>query len=152
MYSRSETSRIRKSFWIAFGQYMRPIPSVQGFRVNWQNYKTGVKDIYFRMRAERGYASVSIEVTHKDEELQQLFFEHLMQLRKILEQCTEEVWDWQLHQANEFGQLISKVEKRMDGIDVMNESDWPAIISFLKPRMIALDEFWNLVKPGFEDF
>ncbi|TFV94209.1 DUF4268 domain-containing protein [Algoriphagus kandeliae] len=152
MYSRSETSRIRKSFWIAFGQYMRPVPNAQGGRVNWQNYKTGVKDIYFRLRAERGYATVGIEVTHKDEELQQLFFEQLMQLRKILEQCTGEVWDWQLHQANEFGQLISKVEKRMDGVDVMNENDWPAIISFLKPRIIALDEFWDLVKPGFEDF
>ncbi|MCS5489917.1 DUF4268 domain-containing protein [Algoriphagus limi] len=152
MYSRSETSRIRKSFWIAFGQYMKPVPNVQGGRVNWQNYKTGVKDIYFRLRAERGFATVGIEVTHKDEELQQLFFEHLMQLRKILEQCTGEVWDWQLHQSNEFGQLISKVEKRMEGVDVMNENDWPSIISFLKPRIIALDEFWDLVKPGFEDF
>jgi hypothetical protein len=34
----------------------------------------------------------------------------------------------------------------------MEEGDWPAIISFLKPRIIALDEFWENVKPGFEDY
>jgi len=28
--------------------------------------------------------------------------------------------------------------------------DWPAMISFLKPRVIALDQFWNLVKEEFE--
>jgi hypothetical protein len=28
----------------------------------------------------------------------------------------------------------------------MNEADWPVIISFLKPRIIGLDEFWGIAK------
>jgi hypothetical protein len=33
----------------------------------------------------------------------------------------------------------------------MKRDDWPAIISFLKPRIIALDAFWSQAKYGFED-
>ena len=80
------------------------------------------------------------------------FFEQFGQLRKILEESTKEAWDWKLHEQNEFGQVISKIEKVKLGVNVLNEEDWPEIISFLKPRMIALDEFWDLVKPGFEDY
>ncbi len=152
MYSRAENSRIRKEFWIAFGQYMKPVPNAQGRRINWPNYRTGIKDIYFRMKAERGFASIGIDICHPDEELQELFFDQFTQLRKILENSTGEKWDWKLHAQNELGQTISKIEKVQKGLNVMEESDWPKIISFLKPRIIALDEFWDLVKPGFEDF
>lgn len=152
MYSRAETSRIRKEFWLAFGQYLKPIRSASGFRVNWPNYKTGVKDVYFRMKAERDFASVGIEICHSDVELQELFFEQFVQFKKLLEAEQEEEWSWQLHAENEIGQTISKIEKVLPGVNVMDQKDWPDIISFLKPRIIKLDAFWDNVKPGFEEF
>lgn len=152
MYSRAETSRIRKDFWIAFGQYMKPIRGASGFRVNWPNYKTGVKDIYFRMKAEQGVASIGIEICHSDEELQELFFDQFKVFKKLLIAELGEEWDWKLLVENEFGQQISKIEKVMGGVNVMDQNDWPKIISFLKPRIIALDAYWDNIKPGFEDF
>lgn len=152
MYSKAETSKIRANFWIKFGQYMKPVPNAQGRRINWPNYKTGVKDIYFRMKAERGFASIGIEITHSDIELQELFYDQFLQFRRILETQIGEEWTWKLHQKNEYGQFISKIETVKDGLNVMEEKDWPEIISFLKPRIIALDEFWDNVKPGFENF
>lgn len=151
MYSRAETSRIRKEFWIKFGQFMKPVPNAEGRKINWPNYKTGIKDIYFRMKAERGFVSVGIEIAHGDAEYQELIFDHFTQLKKILESCTQEKWDWVLHHENEVGQIVSKIEKVKKGLNVMEEKDWASIISFLKPRIIALDQFWDLVKPGFED-
>ncbi|WP_111319548.1 DUF4268 domain-containing protein [Algoriphagus chordae] len=150
MYTKAETSRIRSEFWIAFGQYMKPIPNAEGRRINWPNYKTGVRNIYFRMKAERDFASIGIELGHPDEELQELYFDQFGQLRKILESTLGEEWSWKLHQENEFGQIVSRIEKILPVVNVMDEKDWPEIISFLKPRIIALDEFWELVKPGFE--
>lgn len=150
MYTKAEASRIRTEFWIKFGQYMKPVPNVQGFRVNWPNYKTGVKNIYFRMKAEQDFASIGIEIAHKDEELQELFFEQFVQLRKLLVNSLGEEWEWKLHVENEFGQRISRIEKILPKVNVMNEEDWPKIISFLKPRIIGLDEFWDNAKPGFE--
>ncbi|PZX51395.1 uncharacterized protein DUF4268 [Algoriphagus chordae] len=129
---------------------MKPIPNAEGRRINWPNYKTGVRNIYFRMKAERDFASIGIELGHPDEELQELYFDQFGQLRKILESTLGEEWSWKLHQENEFGQIVSRIEKILPVVNVMDEKDWPEIISFLKPRIIALDEFWELVKPGFE--
>lgn len=152
MYTQAEISAIRKKFWVAFGQYMKPVPNAQGRRINWPNYRTGVRDIYFRMKAERNFASVGIELGHSDPELQELYFDHFAQLKKILENSTQEKWNWKLLSLNEVGQPISRIEKVITGVNVLDEGSWPEIISFLKPRIIALDEFWDLVKPGFEEF
>ncbi|MBN7812496.1 DUF4268 domain-containing protein [Algoriphagus sp. H41] len=151
MYSRAETSKIRTDFWIAFGQYMKPVPNAQGRRINWPNYRTGIKDIYFRMRAERDFASIGIELGHADEEMQELFFDQFLQLKKLLLASVGEEWNWKLHAKNEMGQTVSKIELILPGVNVMERDDWPKIIGFLKPRIIALDEFWDNVKPGFED-
>lgn len=152
MYSKAELAKIRKEFWTTFGLYMKPVPSAFGYsRTNWQNYKTGVKDIYFRMKAERDFVSIGIEITHKDEELQTLFFQQFEQFRKLLEAETKETWDWQLHALDEFGHLYSFIELRKEKLNVLDKSHWPDIISFLKPRIIALDRFWENVKPGFEE-
>jgi hypothetical protein len=151
MYSRSEASRIRTEFWITFGQYMKPVPNAQGRRINWPNYRTGVKDVYFRMKAEQEFASIGIELGHKDEELQELYFEQFRELKNLFKTSMSEEWDWKLHATNEVGQPVSKIEKVITGVNVMEENSWPEIISFLKPRIIALDEFWDNVKPAFEN-
>ncbi len=129
---------------------MKPVPSASGKKINWPNYKTGVRDIYFRMKAERDFASIGIEIAHADLELQELYFDQFVQLRKLLQQQIQEDWNWKLLEPNEFGQPISKIEKILPQVNVMDEKYWPEIISFFKPRIIALDEFWENVKPGFE--
>ena len=102
------------------------------------------------MKAERDFASIGIELGNHDEELQELYFDQFAQFKKMLEVTVGEEWSWKLHQENEFGQLVSRIEKILPAVNVMNEADWPEIISFLKPRIIALDEFWSNAKPGFE--
>ena len=45
-----------------FGQYMRPVLNANDEEVNWLNYKTGARHIYFRMDAGKSVASISIQV------------------------------------------------------------------------------------------
>jgi hypothetical protein len=104
------------------------------------------------MKTERGFVSIGIEISHVDEELQELYFDQFLQLKKILIACVGEEWDWNLLVTNEFGHPVSRIEKVLKESDVMNEEYWPEIISFLKPRIIGLDDFWDRVKPGFENF
>ena len=150
MYTRQEASVIRKKFWTSFGQYMKPIVSASGEKVNWLNYKTGVKYLYFRMDVDNKKASVAIELRHPDTSEQQQYFEQLQELKNILEQSTREVWQWQLQYSDEDGNMVSRVFTSLNTINVYNPADWPVLISFLKPRIIALDQFWDLVKDGFE--
>src|SRR5690348_4404485 len=109
MYSKQEASQLRQEFWTAFGQYMSPILSGEGEKINWINYKTGEKDIYFRMNADNKRASIGIELTHKDTGIQALYFEQFEQLKKILENAVEEKWTWHLHTRDEHGKVVSRI-------------------------------------------
>lgn len=129
---------------------MRPVKGAEGDTINWLNYKTGIKHIYFRMDAGQQNASIAIELKHTDTVLQQHYFEQLGQLRSILEQITGEKWEWQLHTTDEDGNRISRITTSLAPVSIFKEADWPSIISFLKPRIIALDEFWMMVKNTFE--
>jgi hypothetical protein len=149
MYTRQEVSLIKKKFWTSFGQYMRPIQGANGATINWINYKTGVRNIYFRMDADINHASIAIELTQADSLMREQNYEQLQQLKKILEKSTGEEWNWQLNQEQD-GNIISRVSKILPAVNILNENDWPAIISFLKPRIIALDNFWMVTKDGFD--
>src|SRR5688572_18125220 len=119
MYSRAEATKIRTEFWIAFGQYMKPVPNAHGRRINWPNYRTGIKNVYFRMKAEQEFASVGIEIGHPDEEMQELFFDQFRELKNLLKASLGEEWDWKLHAKNEMGQTVSKIEKILPDVNVM---------------------------------
>jgi hypothetical protein len=149
MFTRAESSRIRQEFWTTFGKYMRPIPSAEGLQINWINYHTRIKDIYFRMRADPQSAAIYISLEHSDPAIRELYFEQLLQLKSILHTTLQEEWDWQLHVPVD-GRMISRIGKELPGVSVMNKNHWPELISFFKPRMIKLDEFWENARWGFE--
>jgi len=150
MYTRQQASLIRQKFWTSFGQYMKPVRGAGGETINWLNYKTGIRHLYFRMDADAKHTSIFIEIRHPDPAIQQYYFEKLQQVKQILENVTGEQWKWQLLQEDEHRNIISSIGLIKHGVNVFDETNWPAIISFLKPRIIALDEFWVNVKDGFE--
>ncbi len=150
MYSKQEASNLKQEFWTAFGQYMSPVLSAEGEKVNWVNYKTGEKNISFRMTADNKRAGIAIELTHKDRDIQQLYYEQFQQLKKFLLASAGEEWHWQLHSTDEYGKTVSRIYQEKAGLSIFKKEDWPALISFFKQRMIALDEFWSNVKYSFE--
>jgi hypothetical protein len=150
MYSKEEASQLKQQFWTAFGQYIAPQLSAEGLRVNWVNYKTGLKHVYFKMQADKHSASIAIELTHSDPGIQELFFEQFKEFKNILHATLDDTWEWELHAKDEYGKTVSRIFKQANGVSIFNKSDWPELISFFKPRIIALDGFWNDVKYGFD--
>lgn len=150
MFKREEASRIRHEFWTTFGQYMRPIPSEEGLKINWVNYHTGLKDVYFRMDAASKAATISISIEHNDAGIRELYFEQFLEFKDMLHATLGEVWEWQLHGSIEQGREISRIYTFLPSVSVFNKEDWPALISFFKPRIIALDAFWSDAKYTFE--
>jgi hypothetical protein len=150
MYSKDEASQLKQSFWTTFGQYIAPQLSADGLKVNWVNYKTGIKHLYFRMEADKRSASIAIVITHPDAGIQELFFEQFKELKNLLHSSLQEDWDWQLHSIDDSGKTISRIFMQIDGVSIFNKSDWPVLISFFKPRIIALDEFWSDAKYAFD--
>lgn len=151
MYTREQASQLRQAFWTAFGQYMAPVLSSEGLRTNWVNYKTGLKHVFFRMQADKKHASISIELNHPDVEIQEMFFEQFTALKQLLHDTLEEEWEWDLHTEDENGKTISRIYKEISGVSIFNQDNWPELISFFKPRIIALDEFWSNAMYSFDD-
>lgn len=150
MYTREQASQIKQAFWTTFGQYIGLHLSAEGTKANWINYKTGFRHVYFRMKAEKKNAWIGIELTDPDIEIQELFYEQFLQNKLFLESIMNESWNWQLHAEDENGRIVSRIGTSLNGVSVFNQDDWPALISFFKPRIIALDEFWSDAKYSFE--
>ena len=149
MFPREEASRIRQEFWTTFGRYMKPILSSEGIRVNWVNYRTSLKDVHFRMDAGPKSAVISVSMEHADPSIQELYHEQFLEFKSLLHETLQEEWDWQLHVPSD-GKLISSISKQLSGVSVFNKDHWPELISFFKPRIIALDSFWENAKYSFQ--
>ena len=151
MYSKEEAARLKQQFWISLGQYMKPVPSASGSTVHWVNYRTGVKNIFFKMDVTNKKAMMSIQLTHPDADIRQLIFDQFEEFKGMLTATLGEEWDWQKDASDEYGKSLSRIWTALEGVSVFNQQHWPDLISFFKPRIIALDEFWDNVKPVFED-
>lgn len=149
MFSREEASRIKHDFWTTFGKYMSPIPSAEGEKISWVNYHTGLKDVHFRMDAGKKSAMISISLEHSDPELRELYFDQFAGMKNILHDTLGEEWNWQLHAVVD-GKIISRIFNELPDVSVFNKEHWPDLISFFKPRIIALDRFWENAKWGFK--
>ena len=150
MYTKEEASLVRQKFWTSFGKYMQPVPSASGEKVNWINYKTGIKGITFKMDADNTNAFVAIEFCCNDKVLQQKYFEVLVTLKKHFVKIAGKDWRLEENYTTEDGKQISCAIVKLEGIKIFRESDWPAIISFFKQHIIALDQFWEDWKPAYE--
>ena len=149
MYSKDEASKLKTQFWTSFGQYIKPVPGASGQPVNWINYKTGIRNIHFKMDADNTRAVIAIEISHPQEEQRLQYYNQFVSLKKVLASTTEFNWQWNETLQTDH-KIISSISQHLDDVNILNQSDWPTIISFLKPRIIALDAFWYLVKDGFE--
>ena len=150
MYSKKEAGELKQEFWTKFGQYMTPVPSSEYETINWINYKTGEKDIFFRMHADNRKAMIAIELVHKDAEIQEIYFRHFQSLHNHFSELLTSDYIWKLHTHDSSGRTISKIYLEKEGVSIYNKADWPTLIEFFKSNLIALDQFWNDVKYSFE--
>jgi hypothetical protein len=69
----------------------------------------------------------------------------------MLHETLGEPWRWELHATDANGLPLSRIYTEMQPINLFNRDDWPTLISFFKPRLVALDEFWNGAQYAFEE-
>lgn len=127
-------------------------PSAEGSKVNWINYKTGIRHLSFRMEADHKTAFTGIVISHPDSALRELMYEQLLALKPVLQQYLAENWSWEPEVADEYGKMLSRAGCRIEGVNIFRQEDWPALISFFKPRIMALDAFWGEAQYGFDLF
>ena len=121
---------------------MRPVPSAEGWPTNWINYKTGLKSVYFRLHADARLARLSIDLVQPDADVRALFFEQFEALKTLLHETLGEAWTWEPATTDAHGQPLARIYRELRPANVFSRDSWPALISFFKPRLVALDAFW----------
>lgn len=150
VYSKNEASILRQEFWTNFGLYMKPVPTKDDSKVNWINYKTGLKHIRFTMAADQNKAMIAIEINHPDSHFQQLYTDQFILLKRYFKEIMEEDWQWNLHMPNDFGSFHTIICREIKDVNIFNKNDWPVLITFFKERIIKLHEFWCTARYSFE--
>lgn len=150
MYSRKEAAQLREMFWTSFGQYMSPIQSSEGLKINWVNYKTGLKNLQFKLIANNTSAYIAIEISASDLNLQDTLFKNLFELKTLFHDTVSSSWTWNHGIFDESQRLVSRIQTSIEAVNILNKSDWPVLISFFKKHLIELDAFWNQAKFAFD--
>jgi hypothetical protein len=145
MFTREEVKEINTLFWTSFGKYMQKHKSQFNFHNKWVNYKTGVKDVYFRLKIDKSCAEISIELQHKDSGIRELYFEQFLELKKIFDQQVG-TWEWVEHELQQSSEgtynELSAIRIKLFDVNLYQKDTWQQTFYFFEDYMVKLDEFW----------
>ena len=133
MYSREETQRLKRDFWIAFSEkYPR----------KWVLYDTKIKDFSFKFYVDNKKAQVLIDIEPRNEDNRIAYFEKLEALKNILEEEFIKDLVFEKNFVLENGKTISRIWVEKLGISVSNKQYWDEIFDFLNEKMHAFEMFF----------
>lgn len=134
MYSKEETQRLKREFWVAFAEkYPR----------KWVLYDTKIKDFSFKFYVDNKKAQVLIDIEPRSNEKRIAYFEKLEALKSILDDEFVKDLVFERDYTLESGKTISRIWVELAGVGVSNRNNWDAIFSFYFEKMNALELFFQ---------
>lgn len=133
MYSKEETQRLKREFWVTFAE-KHPR--------KWLLYDTKIKDFSFKFYVDNKKAQVLIDIEHRNTEKRIAYFEKLEALKNILEEefITDLVFEKDYVLEN--GKTISRIWVEKSGVGFSNRNYWDSIFDFFNEKMDALERFY----------
>ena len=133
MYSKEETQRLKREFWIDFAEkYPR----------KWVLYDTKIKDFSFKFYVDNKKAQVLIDIEHRNDDKRKIYFEKLESLKSILEEDFVKNLVFEKNFVLENGKTISRIWVEKTGVSVSNRKYWDEIFDFFNEKMNALELFY----------
>lgn len=134
MYSKEETQRLKREFWVEFALK---------FPRKWLLYDTKIKDFSFKFYVDNRKAQVLIDIEHRNDEKRIAYFEKLEALKNILEEEFVKDLVFEKEHTLESGKNISRIWVEIVGVGVSNRNNWDKIFEFYNEKMNALEEFYS---------
>lgn len=133
MYSREESQKLKREFWVAFAEkYPR----------KWVLYDTKIKDFSFKFYVDNKKAQVLIDIEHRSDEKRTAYFEKIEALKNILEEEFIKDLVFEKNYTLESGKTISRIWVEKQGVGFSNRNNWDAIFDFFFENMHALEMFY----------
>lgn len=133
MYSKEESQKLKREFWVAFAEkYPR----------KWVLYDTKIKDFSFKFFIDNKKAQVFIDVEPRNDEKRIAYYEKLEALKNILEEEFIKDLVFEKNHTLESGKTISRIWVEKPGVGFSNRNNWDAIFDFFFEKMNALELFY----------
>ena len=133
MYSREESQKLKREFWVAFAEkYPR----------KWVLYDTKIKDFSFKFYVDNKKAQVLIDIEQRSDEKRTAYFEKIEALKNILEEEFIKNLVFEKNYTLESGKNISRIWVEKQGVGFSNRNNWDAIFDFFFENMHALEMFY----------
>jgi hypothetical protein len=133
MYSKEESQKIKREFWVAFAEkYPR----------KWVLYDTKIKDFSFKFYVDNKKAQVLIDIEPRNDDKRAAYFEKLEALKNILEEEFIKELVFEKEYTLESGKNISRIWVEKQGVGFSNRNNWDTIFDFFFEKMNALEMFY----------
>jgi hypothetical protein len=133
MYSKEESLKIKKEFWVQFAE---------AYPRKWILYDTKIKDVTFKFYVDNKKAQVLLDIEPKEEEKRKIYFEKIESLKTIL---LEEYLPEAILERNYFlesGKVVSRIWVEKSNVSLNNKNTWEAIFDFFSETMTQFELFF----------
>jgi hypothetical protein len=142
MLGKEESKQLRVDFWSKLGNEMEKMKNPHGSKVNWMNYNTGIRNLYFRMEADENGARLCIDIQFHNLGLREVYYEQFLEFKDRLDKKFKDLqWLKEFDHSN--GKQISRIVMSRGEANIFNKDDWDKMHLFLKLNFAKLDEFWE---------
>ncbi|WP_440880870.1 DUF4268 domain-containing protein [Tenacibaculum sp. C7A-26P2] len=134
MFSKEDSTKLRKEFWTSFGK---------SFPRKWLLYNTKIKGLSFKFQADRKKASVCLDFDHPDEIANELLYDQLISLNKILisEYLPEVIYDSQFELESH--KIIRRIYVPFNKkFSIHNKDTWLECYEFFVEKMTKFELFF----------
>jgi hypothetical protein len=146
MLSKEQRKELNTNFYTGLKDYLKSTKSSNGRRINWLNYPSDVKDIYVRILVDGNSAKLVFDIQPKNTSIRSIIWEQMLELKVVLERCMTVETVWIENETNEFGNSLSRIMWKLDGVSLYNSTQTDIIYDFLKKRLIEFDVFYQEFK------
>lgn len=134
MYSKEESQKIKREFWIAFAS---------AYQRKWLLYDTKIKGFTFKFYVDNKKAQVQIDIEPANEEKRKIYYEKIESLQAILKSdyLADVIFD--RNHYLDTGKIISRIWVEKTDVSSNNKETWQTIFLFFNESMSRFEAFFS---------
>lgn len=133
MYSKEESLKMKREFWIEFATE---------YPTKWLLYDTKIKGFTFKFYVDNKKAQVQLDIEPSSEEKRKIYFEKIESLQTILKTDYLPEAILERNYYLDTGKIISRIWVEKNNVSSNNRATWNTIFDFFNEAMSQFESFF----------
>ena len=143
MYSKEEKKELKIGFWTELNEKLTAAGKAKGRNLEWMNYPTQIKRLFFRMEADETSARMCIDLQFLSKSIREIYFLQFQEFENKL----KDTFTTDVHFVEDYehwnGKTISRIYCELTDVNIFNTNDWQKMHDFLMENFLNIDAFWE---------